>query len=177
MPQTNQVAFISVLLHAMKQSNHKTSIDKIARWLTVAQLTEPAVDDFARAKQTATVGHDCHARKDSVAAALRRRSLLRSVRCQDHAFPTYEFKNLYVALALLLLATSAKPRNVLLHHSQQTCLAPLNIGCKFKNGCLNSKYRLQNYLDSVGIAFWMMPGDSLTFNYGNMLIEQLGIQS
>ena len=40
------------------------------------KLTEIAVDDFARAKQTATIGHDLASRGlDSVAAALRRRSL------------------------------------------------------------------------------------------------------
>ena len=40
------------------------------------KLTEPAVGDLMRAKQTATIGHDL-ARADmaSVAAALRRRSL------------------------------------------------------------------------------------------------------
>ena len=40
------------------------------------KLTEPAVDDFARAKQPVTIGHDLASRGlDSVAAALRCRSL------------------------------------------------------------------------------------------------------
>ena len=40
------------------------------------KLTEPAVDDLARAKQTATIGRDIpRAEWTTVAAALRRRSL------------------------------------------------------------------------------------------------------
>ena len=40
------------------------------------KLTEPAVDDFARAKQPVTIGHGLSSRGlDSVAAALRCRSL------------------------------------------------------------------------------------------------------
>ena len=40
------------------------------------KLTEPAVDDFARAKHPVTIGHELSSRGlDSVAAALRRRSL------------------------------------------------------------------------------------------------------
>ena len=39
------------------------------------KLTEPAVDDFARAKQTATIAHDSPARLTTIAAAVRRRSL------------------------------------------------------------------------------------------------------
>ena len=39
------------------------------------KLTEPAVDDFARAKQTVTVGRIATRGLATVAAALRRRSL------------------------------------------------------------------------------------------------------
>jgi len=34
------------------------------------KLTEPAVDDFARAKQPATIGRDCHARTGCRADAI-----------------------------------------------------------------------------------------------------------
>jgi len=55
-------------------------------------------------------------------------------------------------------------------------VCPYEFGCDFKKWvALTRKPLFLTDTDSNSIAYWMMPGDSLTFNYGNMHIDQIGV--
>jgi hypothetical protein len=55
-------------------------------------------------------------------------------------------------------------------------VCPYEFGCDFiKWVSLARKPLFKNDSDTNSIAYWMEPGDSLTFNYGNMHIDQVGI--
>ncbi len=69
-------------------------------------------------------------------------------------------------------------------HAQSPPLAPIvekgicpyEFGCDYIKWVAKVTKRLfKNDGDSASVAFTMSPGDSLTFNYGNMHIDQIGI--
>ena len=55
-------------------------------------------------------------------------------------------------------------------------ICPYEYGCEFDKWIsLTQKPLFLKDGDSSSIAYWMEPGDSLIFNYGNMHIDQMGI--